>query len=33
MTESVQSGFLLIISGPSGSGYDTIIDEIIKRDE
>ena len=33
MTESVQSGFLLIISGPSGSGKDTIIDEIIKRDE
>ncbi|NLL63167.1 MAG: guanylate kinase [Ruminococcaceae bacterium] len=27
------SGFILIISGPSGSGKDTIIDEIIKRDE
>lgn len=28
-----QSGFLLIFSGPSGSGKDTVIKEILDRDE
>lgn len=28
-----QSGFLLIFSGPSGSGKDTVIKEILERDE
>lgn len=30
---SEQSGFLLIFSGPSGSGKDTVIKEILARDE
>lgn len=30
---SEQSGFLLIFSGPSGSGKDTVIREILARDE
>ncbi|MDD6807863.1 MAG: guanylate kinase [Oscillospiraceae bacterium] len=29
----ISDGFLLIFSGPSGSGKDTVINEIVKRDE
>lgn len=33
MNNNPTDGYLLILSGPSGSGKDTIINEIVKRDE
>lgn len=33
MTSKSSCGFLLILSGPSGSGKDTVIEEILKRDD
>ena len=29
----MSSGFVLVLSGPSGAGKDTVIDELIKQDK